>query len=115
MGLEKNGEFVNGKQISIRVTEALYNQMLKDKAENTSLNEVIYRILLNHFEENKDFDFEEINVFSRQLAKKIYVDYSQSNNNALLLESWLQIIRSKILKQIEVLKEGELIENEKDN
>lgn len=116
MGLEKNGEFVNGKQISIRVTESLYNQMLKDKAENTSLNEVIYRILLNHFEgTNKDFDFEEINVFSRQLAKKIYIDYSQSNNNGLLLESWLQIIRSKILKHIEVLKEGELIENEKNN
>ena len=52
---------------------------------------------------------------AEKIANEVLGDTSEKNNNGLLLESWLQIIRSKILKHIEVLKEGELIENEKNN
>lgn len=116
MGFKKSGEIVNGKQISIRVPESLYDHLLENKNENTSINEVVYKVLVNHYMgEEQQLDFEKIDAFAHQLALKIYVDYSQLNNNGLLLESWLQIIRSKILKHIELLKEGELIENEKNS
>ena len=101
MALEKNGEFVNGKHISLRIPNTLWKMIEDDKTENTSINELIYNIILTHYTKiDQSITLENLDVISKQIANAINDDFSEKNNEGLLVESYLQIIRSKILKEL---------------
>lgn len=60
--------------------------------------------------------FDEI---AEKIANEVLGDTSEKNNNGLLLEAYLQILRSKVLKEIERKKQKTLmgvgVENEQEN
>ena len=53
----------------------------------------------------KNLELDDFDIFAEQIANAVFNDSSTKNNKGLLLESYLEILRSKILKKMEELGE----------
>lgn len=102
MALNKEENVVKEcKDLRLRVPNKVYEMILKDVGENESINQVVYEILANHYLEiPEDLSFARMDIFAEQIAKEVNKDFSICNNQDLLIESYLQILRSKILKKV---------------